>query len=109
MTTNSSFSYDRRWDTTDLHIQLTPEQLDDIAHGKVVNLAPKDKSDCPGTQISEESAGSIAGGLFEDPAGEPWDFSREGGNNNPFSKFNVGITIGLGPVSVGFDVGSCKP
>ena len=49
--------------SSNLHIQLTPEQLDDIAHGKVVNLAPKDKSDCPGTQISEESAGSIAGGL----------------------------------------------
>jgi len=95
--------------SSNLHIQLTPEQLDDIAHGKVVNLAPKGKSDCPGTQLSEESTAIIGGGICspEEPACVPWDSSMEGGNNSPFAGMTFGITIGLGPVSVGLDVGSC--
>lgn len=96
--------------SSSLHINLTPEQLDEIAHGKVVNLTFKGKSDCSGTQLSEESAAIIGGGICspEEPACVPWDFSMEGGNNNPFAGMSVGFSIGLGPVVVGIDVGACS-
>jgi hypothetical protein len=86
-----------------LHVQLTREQLEDIARGKVVNLTPKDDAHCAGTQISEESAGSVAGGLFEDYDPAP-DFTMEGGNNVPFG-IN-GISLNLGLVSLSWS--SCK-